>query len=64
MRTLNGEAIKRNHKNLRGYRIDFDGESKEKAFVSLQRMVAEEGKSPEGNYDENVIDMLQNNKPM
>jgi hypothetical protein len=46
--------IKRNHRNLRGYRIDFDGESKERAFVMLSKIVADEGKPPEENFDENV----------
>ena len=55
--------IKRNHANLRGYRIDFIGASREKAFETLSKMVAEEGKSPEENFDENVLDIIQGNKP-
>ena len=56
--------IKRRHGNLRGYRIDFEGESKERAFMILRQIVADEGKSAEENFDENVIDMLQSNKPL
>jgi hypothetical protein len=56
--------IKRDHGNLRGYRIDFEGESKERAFVMLSKIVADEGKSPEETFDENVIDMFQRNKPI
>jgi hypothetical protein len=55
--------IKRKHANLRGYRIDFIGESKERAFVMLTNIVANEGAPTEENFDENVIDMLQRNKP-
>ena len=56
--------IKRQHHgNLRGYRIDFEGESKERAFVILSKIVADEGKSQEENFNENVIDMLQSRKP-
>jgi Virulence-associated protein E len=56
--------IKRDHGNLRGYRIDFEGESKEGAFSMLLKIVADEGKSPEETFDENVIDMFQRNKPL
>jgi hypothetical protein len=54
--------IKRNNGNLRGYRIDFDGEAKEKAFWILERMSVEGSKSAEENFDENVIDLLSNNR--
>lgn len=56
--------IKRNNGNLRGYRIDFEGESKEKAFMILERISANNSASPEENFDENVIDMLQSNRPL
>jgi hypothetical protein len=59
-----GAQIKRkHHSNLRGYRIDFLGESKEKAFMILANIVAKESKSAEEDFDENVIDMIQGNKP-
>jgi hypothetical protein len=44
--------IKRRHGNLRGYRIDFEGESKERAFMILRQIVADEGKSAEETFDE------------
>jgi Virulence-associated protein E len=56
--------IKRKHGNLRGYRIDFSGESQENAYMMLEKIVADEGKSPEESFDENVVDMLQSNKPI
>jgi Virulence-associated protein E len=49
--------ILRSHGNLRGYRIDFAGESKQKAFVIIKEMFANYNKSPEENY-------VQNNSPM
>ena len=52
--------IKRNGQNLRGYRLDFEGESKERAFVILKQIVAKEN-NPEEAFDENI---LKNNRPM
>ena len=51
--------IKRNNVNLRGYRIDFVGECKERAYVMLKKIVDNESKQKD--LDE-VLEMLENNK--
>jgi hypothetical protein len=45
--------IKRNHANLRGYRIDFVGEGKQRAFEIIKELFFLETKSPEEDYVEN-----------
>jgi hypothetical protein len=55
---------RKHHSNLRGYRIDFLGESKEKAFMILAGIVAKESKSAEEDFDENIVDMLQKGNPL
>jgi hypothetical protein len=44
--------IYRNHSNLRGYRIDFAGESKRRAFELIKKMVTDANKSPEEDFME------------
>ena len=44
--------IFRNHANLRGYRIDFVGASKQRAFVIIKTIVDGEKKSPEAVFTE------------
>ena len=52
--------IKRKHGNLRGYRIDFEGEVQERAFDMMVIMVAG-GDQP--SVDE-VMGLYQNNRPL
>lgn len=42
--------------NLRGYRIDFEGEGKRRAYDLIKQNVDDKNKSPEDDY-------LQNNRP-
>jgi hypothetical protein len=53
------KQIKTNGANLRGYRIDFGGESKQRAFELIKQNVAAKNKSPEDDFLENE----KNNRP-
>jgi hypothetical protein len=55
--------IKRNHANLRGYRIDFDGEGKGRAFVKLRQMLDKENQDPTESFDESILDKLDADEP-
>jgi Virulence-associated protein E len=65
--------IKRKQGNLRGYRIDFEGEAQFEAFGILEKIVAAESTSPEATFDEKMLDTFDSapetppftsNKPM
>jgi len=50
--------IKTKHKNLNGYRIDFVGDGRERAFELVKQQFADESASPEANF------IKDNSKPM
>jgi hypothetical protein len=54
-----GAQIKRKHSNLRGYRIDFEGEKQLRAYDIIREIVANDSKAPED--EENV--MIQKERP-
>ena len=53
-----------NGTNLRGYRIDFDGESKQRAFELIKRNGRKLNKSPEDDFIKNGDSIIGKHSPI